>query len=139
MRVGAAHRRAFVFEHLHPGIALPQLRDLRLPGADHLFQGLHAQLRQRFAVIGREADHAAGAAGAFAAHQRVMAFRRVWRIGHQRGKVVSKHEGALVVRVFIARHARIARAEETVRIMLRQRLFGRRLLRPLPGALGAMR
>ena len=139
VRVRAAHGRTFIFKHLHPRVSLTQLGGLRLPGIDHLFQCLNAQLRQRFAVIGREADHAAGTARAFTAHQRIVAFRRVRRVGHQGGKIVGKHEGAFVVRVFIPGDARIARTEEAVRVVLRQRLFCRRLLRPLPGALSAVR
>ena len=139
MGVGAAHGCAFVLKDLHPGIALPQLGGLFLPGFHDLGQGLNAQFRQGFAVIRREADHPAGAACAFAAQQRIVTLRRVRRIGHQGGKVVSENEGACIVGVNIPGHAGIPRTEETVRIVLRQRLFSWRLLCALPGTLGAMR
>ncbi|CCJ97409.1 hypothetical protein BN130_4011 [Cronobacter malonaticus 507] len=139
MRVGAAHRRAFVFKHLYPRVGFAQLGGLRLPRIHHFFERGQRQLRQRFAVIRREANHAAGAAGALKTHQRIGALRRVRRIGHQRGEIVGKHIGAGVLRVFIPGDTRVAGAEKTIGIVLRQRLFRRRLLRPLPGALGAMR
>ncbi len=89
-------------------------------------------------MIRGEADHPADAAGALAAHQRIVALRCIRRIAHQRGKVVGEHKGAGVVRVFIAGHAGIAGAEEAVGIVRWQGLLGRRLLRALPRTLGTM-
>ncbi|MNY48791.1 hypothetical protein D3C86_1841570 [compost metagenome] len=119
VRVRAAHRRAFIFKHLHPRIILTQLGSLLLPGGDHVGEGAQAQFRQRFAVIWREANYAAGSARAFAAHQRIFTFRSVRSVGHQRGKIVSKHVRAFVIRVFIARDAGVARTQEAIRVMLR--------------------
>ena len=139
VRVGAAHRCPFVFKNLHPRVAFPEVRGLFLPRFNHVFQRFKAQFRQRFAVVWREADHPTGAAGALAAHQRIVTLRCVRGVGHQGRKVVGKYVGTGVIRVGVAGHPGVARAQETVRIVGRQGLFCRRFLRPLPGALGAMR
>ncbi|SUG69240.1 Uncharacterised protein [Salmonella enterica subsp. enterica] len=94
---------------------------------------------KRFTVIGRKADHAAGAARALTAHQRIVAVRRIRRIGHQRREIVSKDVSPFVIGIFIAGDTRIARTQEAVRIVGRQHLLRRRFLRPLPGAFCAMR
>ena len=139
VRVGAAHRCPFVFKNLHPRVAFPEVRGLFLPRFNHVFQRFKAQFRQRFAVVWREADHPTGAAGALAAHQRIVTLRCVRGVGHQGRKVVGKYVGTGVIRIRVAGDPGVARAQETVRIVGRQGLFCRRFLRPLPGALGAMR
>ena len=139
MWVGAAHCRAFIFKDLHPRVGFSEVGGLLLPRFNHAFQRLHAQFRQRFAVGWREADDPAGTAGALTAHKRVVAFRGVRGIGHQSRKVIGKNKRTGVVRVFVAGDAGITRAQETVRVVRGQGLFCRRFLRPLPGALGAMR
>ena len=47
MRIGAAHRRPFILEHLHPAIALAEFRRLRGPHVHHLTNVRHGHLRQR--------------------------------------------------------------------------------------------
>jgi len=112
---------------------------LRLPGGDHLLQRRQRQFGQGLAVIGREADHPADAARALAAHQRIVAVGRRRRIAHQRGEIVGENVGAAIIRITIAGDARVARAQETVGIVRRQRFRGDGLLLALPGALGAVR
>jgi hypothetical protein len=109
VRVRAAHGRAFILKNLNPRVSPAQIGGLFLPGFHHLFQRAQAQFRQGFAVIRREADNAAGAARALAAHQRIAAFRRIRRVGHQCRKVIGEDIGAGVIGVFIAGDARVAR------------------------------
>jgi hypothetical protein len=109
VRVRAAHCRAFILKDLNPRVRPAQIGGLFLPGFHHLFQRAQAQFRQGFAVIRREADNAAGAARALAAHQRIAAFRRVRRVGHQCRKVIGEDIGTGVIGVFIAGDAGVAR------------------------------
>ncbi|MNT18771.1 hypothetical protein D3C72_1539880 [compost metagenome] len=138
MRIRAAHRGAFVFKNLHPRIAASQIGGLFLPGGNHSFQRLQRQFRQGLAVIGRETNHPAGATGTLAAHQRILTFRCQRGIRHQRSKVVGEHVGVLIVRVFIAGNTGVARAEETVGIVLRQRFLLCGLLLALPRPFGTV-
>ena len=137
--IGASHRRALVLEDLDPAVALAQLGRLRAPGIDHLAQRRQRQLRERLRMVGREADHAAGAARAHALEQRVGSGRRVGRVGRQCGEVVLEYIAALVVGIAFAVDARVPGAQVAAGVVGRPRGAVDGLLLPLPGALGAVR
>ncbi len=136
--IGAPHRRALVLEDLDPAIALAQLGRLRAPGIDHLTQRRQRELGQRLRMVGREADHAAGAARAHALEQRVGRSRRVGRVGRQCGEVVLEDIAALVVGIALAVDARVPGAQVAAGVVGRPRGAVDGLLLPLPGALGAV-
>ncbi len=72
---------------------------------------------------------------ALTAHQRIVAVRRIRRIGHQRREIVSKAAKSLCNRDFLSPVTRIARTQESSRIVGRRHLLRRRFLRPAGGVL----
>jgi hypothetical protein len=72
-----------------------QLGDLVHPGGDHPFDGGQRQLGQGLAVVRREADDPAGAAGGFQLQQGIRAAIGGRGILHQGGEVVGKDKSAL--------------------------------------------
>ena len=57
MRVRTAHHRALVLEQLHRQIIATQHGGFGAPGVDHCLERRPIELRERRAMIGREADH----------------------------------------------------------------------------------
>ena len=134
--VGAAHDGALVLEHLHPFPLARQLGDLVHPGADHRLDGGQRQFGQGLAVIRREADDSAGAAGRLQLEQGILLAAGGRGVLHQGGEVVGEDEGVPIVGVLVAGDALVAGAEEAVRIVGLARRLAYFFDLTLPGALG---
>ena len=136
VRVGGAHRLAPVLEHLDPPELPAELRGLVGPDVHDPADLGRTHPRQGQVVARREADHAAGAPGAFGAEQARL-HPRVRRVRAEGGEVVGEHECRVVDRVDIAVHSRVAGAQVAAGVERRPLLRRLRLLGAQPGPPGA--
>ena len=137
VRVGAAHGRTLVLEDLHPAPAFAQFTILLDPGGDDGLDDGRRKLRQRLAVIGREADDARGSPHRHALQERIVG-TVLGRVGQQRREVVGKDVGLRVVGVDLAADARVARAQVAAWVMAGTGCVVDVFLLALPGASGTM-
>ena len=138
MRVGAAHHRTLVLEHLHPGVAGAELSRLRGPAVDHGAQRDVVEVGERRRVVVRPADDTALAAHRLRREQGVGRLVGGRAVGQGR-EIVGEHERAAVVGVDDAARPLGARTKIAVRVVRHARLDRRLLHLPEPGSLRALR
>ena len=143
VRVGAAHHRTLVLEHLHPSVACAEFGRLVRPTVHHGAHFCRRKFRQGRRMVLRPADHAALTAHRLRGEERILPVARPRFVGRrrilQRGKIIGEHERSAIVGVHSAAGACRTRTEMAARIVRHPRRDGRLVHLSQPRPLRALR